>query len=113
MCVCVNVYNPLYREAYQPETIYVVISAENNPLNDYPDEEASEDDDDDDDREVTSGSSDEKSEGESTTSGSQSEGLQSGSQVSFEFEGAELYDWSDYGCDQTLEDCEGDEEHYW
>lgn len=85
-------------------------------MNDYPDEETSEDDD-----EVTSGSSDEKSEGESTksegestTSGSQSEELEGGgSQVSYEYEGSELYDWSDYGCEQTLEDCEGDEEHHW
>ncbi|KAK4412428.1 RNA-directed DNA methylation 4 [Sesamum alatum] len=57
-------------------------NAENNPLNDYPDEEISEDED-----EVTSTASDEKSEVESQTSGSQSEQLESGSEVSYEHSG--------------------------
>ncbi|KAI3461702.1 hypothetical protein Pfo_018365 [Paulownia fortunei] len=72
-------------------------NAENNPLNEYPDEEISEDE------EVTSRSSDEKSEGESRTSGSQSEELESGSQVSYEYEDSGPGDWSD-NADQYFED---------
>ncbi|KAH6782677.1 RNA-directed DNA methylation 4 [Perilla frutescens var. frutescens] len=86
-------------------------NAENNPLNDYPDEEDDDDDDEDED-EATSRSSDENSEDESTTSGNESEELKSGSQVSYEYEGSELYEWSDYA-DQTLEDSDGDEESYY
>ncbi|KAK6145226.1 hypothetical protein DH2020_022046 [Rehmannia glutinosa] len=68
-------------------------NAENNPLNEYPDEEISEDED-----EGTSRSSAEKSEGESTTSGSESEEVESGSQVSYEYDDSELpYDWSENG----------------
>ncbi|GFP80552.1 RNA-directed DNA methylation 4 [Phtheirospermum japonicum] len=84
-------------------------NAENNPLNDYPEEEISEDEDD----EVTSRSSDEKSEGESTTSGSQSEELENKSQVSMEY--GELYDWMN-DADQYSEDelhSEGDDESFY
>ncbi|KAL3616230.1 hypothetical protein CASFOL_039620 [Castilleja foliolosa] len=83
-------------------------NAENNPLNDYPEEEISEDEDD----EVTSRSSDEKSESESTTSGSQSEELENKSQVSMEY--GELYDWTN-DADLYSEDelhSEGDDEPF-
>ncbi|KAH6814493.1 RNA-directed DNA methylation 4 [Perilla frutescens var. frutescens] len=54
---------------------------------------------------------DDSNEDESTTSGNESEELKNGSQVSYEYEGSELYEWSDYA-DQTLEDSDGDEESY-
>ncbi|XP_073134135.1 RNA-directed DNA methylation 4 [Henckelia pumila] len=74
-------------------------NAENNPLNDYPDEEDSEEeDDDDDDYEVTSRSSDEESEDESRTSGSES-----GSRASDEDENSGPVCWSD-DVDQLSED---------
>ncbi|KAL6577085.1 hypothetical protein OROMI_011361 [Orobanche minor] len=71
-------------------------NAEDNPLNEYPDEETSDDED-----EVTSKPSDEQSEGDIRTSGSQSEELENGSQVSIECD--ELYDWTN-NLDHDLED---------
>ncbi|KAL0389013.1 UNVERIFIED_CONTAM: RNA-directed DNA methylation 4 [Sesamum calycinum] len=99
-------------------------NAENNPLNDYPDEEISEDED-----EVTSTASDEKSQAQSQTSGSQSEELGSGSEVSYEHSGhpyrsnnADQFledDWCsavDGNADQFFEDgsyFDGDDESFW
>ncbi|KAL1541045.1 hypothetical protein AAHA92_25312 [Salvia divinorum] len=74
---------------------------ENNPLNDYPDEETCGEDEDEDER----GSSDEKSEGQSTTSRSPSDDPKDGSEVSYGLSdmGLEEYDWLDYA-DENLED---------
>ncbi|KAL0295389.1 UNVERIFIED_CONTAM: RNA-directed DNA methylation 4 [Sesamum angustifolium] len=99
-------------------------NAENNPLNDYPDEEISEDED-----EVTSTASDEKSRAQSQTSGSQSEEVGSGSEVSYEHSGhpyrsnnADQFledDWCsdvDGNADQFFEDgsyFDGDDESFW
>ncbi|KAK4407740.1 RNA-directed DNA methylation 4 [Sesamum angolense] len=99
-------------------------NAENNPLNDYPDEEISEDED-----EVTSTASDEKSQAQSQTSGSQSEEVGSGSEVSYEHSGhpyrsnnADQFledDWCsdvDGNADQFFEDgsyFDGDDESFW
>ncbi|KAL0434806.1 UNVERIFIED_CONTAM: RNA-directed DNA methylation 4 [Sesamum radiatum] len=99
-------------------------NAEDNPLNDYPDEEISEDED-----EVTSTASDEKSQVESQTSESQSEELGSGSEVSYEHSGhpyrsnnADQFledDWCsdvDGNANQFFEDesyFEGDDESFW
>ncbi|KZV47365.1 RNA-directed DNA methylation 4 [Dorcoceras hygrometricum] len=87
-------------------------NAENNPLNDYPDEEDSENDDDDD--EVTSRSSNEESEEDSKTSGSQSQDLESESRASNEDENSGPDYWSE-NTDQLSEDgmySEGDVDHY-
>ncbi|KAL2470929.1 RNA-directed DNA methylation 4 [Abeliophyllum distichum] len=73
-------------------------NAENNPLNEYPDEETSEDED-----EVISRSSDEKSEVESRSSKNQSEEFESGSHTFYnEHEDTGPYDWSD--ADSLFED---------
>ncbi|KAG8372525.1 hypothetical protein BUALT_Bualt12G0075200 [Buddleja alternifolia] len=86
-------------------------NAENNPLNDYPDEEISEDDEDG----VSSRSSDEKSEAESSrTSGNSSEELETKSQLSHGNEDSELHDWSD-DADQFFENefcCDGYEDDF-
>ncbi|PIN09234.1 hypothetical protein CDL12_18176 [Handroanthus impetiginosus] len=85
-------------------------NAENNPLNDYPDEETCEDE-----AEVTSKSSEEESESESRTSRSQSEGeLESGSQVSYGYGDSGPRDWSedaDFFEDELYFD--RDDEQYW
>ncbi|CAA0820625.1 RNA-directed DNA methylation 4 [Striga hermonthica] len=84
-------------------------NAENNPLNDYPDEETTEEDED----EVTSSSSDEKSENESRTSGTNSQDSENETQVSFEND--ESYDWTN-DVDEYFEDesySDGDNEPYY
>lgn len=89
-------------------------AAENNPLNDYPEEEISEDEDEDED-ECESRSSDENSEDESTTSGSKSEELENGSQVFFKYKDSGSYenrfdeDLGPYDWSESENECLDDE----
>lgn len=82
MCPLASMHTNLYG-------FLLLISGENNPLNDYPDEEESEDD------EATSRSSDEESVDKSRTSGSQSQGSESESQASNGDENSGPDYWSD------------------